>query len=203
MKGIWLPWSATLLLAACSGQGSNPDTGDVHAAAEPARGTVTPIAIGSLQELMAGLVDPAADGVWNAVAWIDSAGTEQHRQPANEQQWLAVRRQALLLAEATNLLLVSGRPASATYSAAESRGALDSRAIDTRVREQWPRFQQLALGLRLSARQALRAIDARDAAQLEAAGGLLEQSCESCHSTFWYPDEVVPQLPPPGQMHAP
>jgi len=36
---------------------------------------------------------------------------------------------------------------------------------------------------------ALKAIDARNAEELSNAGGEIDAACESCHLTFWYPNE--------------
>jgi hypothetical protein len=41
----------------------------------------------------------------------------------------------------------------------------------------------------------LAAIDAKDPAALVKAGGTLDEICESCHLTFWYPNQVIPPLP--------
>jgi hypothetical protein len=39
---------------------------------------------------------------------------------------------------------------------------------------------------------ALRAADARSVEGLYEAGDLIDQACESCHSTYWYPSPDSP-----------
>ena len=39
---------------------------------------------------------------------------------------------------------------------------------------------------------ALQAIDARDADRLFDVGERIELACESCHSQYWYPNQVLP-----------
>jgi len=57
----------------------------------------TPVA--NLQELMATVVDPAADFYWDAVGWIvDSTGTEEIR-PRSPEEWDLVRNAAFVVAE--------------------------------------------------------------------------------------------------------
>jgi cytochrome c556 len=58
-----------------------------------------------------------------------------------------------------------------------------------------PVFDRFALRLGDAAFDALAAIDAQDPAALARAGGKLEERCESCHVTFWYPSQVIPALP--------
>ncbi len=36
---------------------------------------------------------------------------------------------------------------------------------------------------------AMKAIDARNSEELSNAGGDIDAACESCHVTFWYPNE--------------
>ena len=60
-------------------------------------------AVADVQQLMASIVDPAADFYWDAVGWIiDENGTEEIR-PANDEEWEAVVNAAFLIAESGNL----------------------------------------------------------------------------------------------------
>jgi cytochrome c556 len=59
-------------------------------------------------------------------------------------------------------------------------------------------FNQYALTLRRTAQTLLTAIDARDPQALVAAGGNLDEVCEGCHTTFWYPNQVIPPFPTQG-----
>ena len=53
--------------------------------------------------------------------------------------------------------------------------------------------------LRQTAQTMLSAIDAKDPTALVAAGGNLDEVCESCHMTFWYPNQVIPAFPKKGE----
>jgi hypothetical protein len=164
----------------------------VHAAAAP------PLAqpVASIQEIMQSVVDPSADGVWNAVETETTASGETERQPRTTEEWLEVRRAAIILAESANLLVIEGRRAGAHDFPAEAAGALDSVHIDARIAARRSEFNAFAAALRTASLTALSAIDARDAVRLVSAGGALDQVCESCHLTFWYPNQVIPPLPP-------
>jgi hypothetical protein len=174
-----------LALGACSAQ--NP--------AQPPQ-ALEPVA--TLQELMQSEVDASADNIWDAVETTAGAAGEEHKQPRTDAEWQEVRRNAIVLIEAANLLTVEGRKLSAAPFPAEAAGALDSREIDERITHNRYVFDQYALALRQSARTLLVAIDARDPQALVTAGGTLDEVCESCHMNFWYPNQVIPPFPTKG-----
>jgi hypothetical protein len=154
--------------------------------------------VATIQELMQAEVDASADSIWDAVETTTSQAGEEHKQPRTAEEWEEVRRNAIVLIEAANLLTVENRPLSNRPFPAEAAGALDSAEITRRMTSSRPAFNQYALTLRNTAQTLLTAIDARDPKALVAAGGVLEEVCESCHMTFWYPDQVIPAFPRKG-----
>ena len=58
---------------------------------------------------MTSIVDPESDVLWNAVATIVSLTGTEEREPKTDEEWAAVRRSAVQLVEATNLLRIPGR----------------------------------------------------------------------------------------------
>jgi hypothetical protein len=152
---------------------------------------------------MQGIIDPSADGIWNAVETIETgAGSEIH-QPRTPEEWLAVRHAALTLVESSNLLMLEGRPVGHRAFAAEAAGALDSTDIQDLISTERATFNAFAAALREAGVTALSAIDARNPAFLTRAGGAIDQVCEGCHLTFWYPKQVIPAFPRDGDPHHP
>jgi len=149
----------------------------------------------SLQEVMDGIIDPAADDLWGSVETTVTIQGVQEKQPHTPDEWAQVRRKAIALIEASNLLAIDGRQVGAKPFPAEAEGALDSVQIQQRIADRRAVFVGFAGSLRVSAQQALAAIDARDPGALVKAGGELDGVCESCHMTFWYPNQVIPPLP--------
>jgi hypothetical protein len=43
--------------------------------------------------------------------------------------------------------------------------------------------------------EVIRAVDARDADKVLELGERVEGSCEGCHRQYWYPNEVIPEVP--------
>jgi hypothetical protein len=102
----------------------------------------------SIKELMDSTVDPAADGLWDAVSTsITSKGTEE-KQPRTDDEWKAVRRHAITLIEATNLLIMRDRH-SAPAGTEPGRNELSPREIDQKLAKHPRSFKQFAIALRL------------------------------------------------------
>jgi len=140
----------------------------------------------TIQELMAGRVDPAADALWDSVAIIVSAAGIEERRPRTEADWKAVRLQALTLMESTRFLGVQGRRV-ASQTTPQGPGELAPPEIQRRIDANHDAFVGFADALRIAAQQALAAIDARDPQRLMDAGGVIDSACEACHLTYWYP----------------
>jgi Cytochrome C' len=182
-----------LALSACSAR----DPQNPHANAAPdVASSIQPVA--TIQELMQSEVDASADDIWDAVETTTSAAGEETKQPRTTEEWQDVRRKTIVLIEAANLLTVDKRKLSAAPFPAEAAGALDSASIDKRIADNRAAFNQFALTLRQTAQTMLTAIDAKDPKALVAAGGVLDEVCESCHMTFWYPNQVIPPFPTKG-----
>jgi hypothetical protein len=155
--------------------------------------------IATIQELMQAEVDASADSIWDAVESTTSKAGEEEKQPRTAEEWEAIRRNTIVLIEAGNLLTVDGRRISRAPFPAEAEGALNSVDIERRVAGNRAAFNQYALTLRDTARTMLAAIDAKDPKALVTAGGVLDEVCESCHLTFWYPNQVIPGWPKEGE----
>jgi hypothetical protein len=147
---------------------------------------------------MQGIIDPSADGIWNAVETIETRSGSEIRQPRTPEQWLDVRHDALTLVESSNLLVLEGRAVGARSFAAEAAGALDSTEIQQLIHAKRATFNAYAAALREAGVNAISAIDARNPASLTQAGGVIDQVCEGCHLTFWYPNQTIPSFPHDG-----
>ena len=114
--------------------------------------------------LMANMVDPAADLVWDAVGTIIDADGEHHWEPETEEDWISVRYGAMTMIEAGNLLM------------------MDSRARD---QDQWIRLVE---GMMDAAQLMFDAAEAEDAEEVFALGETVYNSCNNCHQLYWVDD---------------
>ena len=186
-------------LAACSSGANGGSTATAARSAPPAAKPAVsaaaavpapagPVAVATLKELMDSTVDPAADGIWDAVAVRSTRKGVEHHQPRTPEEWAAVRRHAVTLIEAMNLVVMPGRHA-ATVGTKPGLGELDPAQIERAIAEKHPLFVSFAQALQGTAQQALIAIDQKDIDAMVTTGGDIDAACEVCHVTFWYPNQ--------------
>ncbi len=144
--------------------------------------------IATIQDLMDGQIDPSADALWDSVAYIATEAGIEDRRPHTDEQWRAVRRSAVTLIEATNLLYMAGRRVAAVDTPA-GPGELSPAQIQRRIEADHDGFAQFARVLQEAGLKALTAIDAKDAQALMDAGGVIDEACEACHVAYWYPNQ--------------
>jgi hypothetical protein len=145
--------------------------------------------VATIKDIMDSIVDPSADALWHSVASVSSAAGFEDRQPRTDEEWATVRRDAIRLVEATNLLVMEGRHVARPGEKAENTGVeLEPEKIEKLINDDRQAFIDLAHGLQDSALPALKAIDVKDADALLTAGAGIDKACESCHLKYWYPD---------------
>jgi hypothetical protein len=146
----------------------------------------------TVQDLMEGLIDPSADALWDSVAYIASLKGTEDRQPHTAEEWQAVRTSAVNLIEAGNLLIIPGRVVAHDPSDKPSQpgpGELSHAEIQKRIDATHEVFVQFARGLQAAGIEALTAIDAKNAQGLMDSGTTIDNACEACHVTYWYPNQ--------------
>jgi len=169
-----------IVMAGCSSSKPAP-----AADAEPAFRTT-----GSIKEIMDSVIDPNADVLWESVSTtINREGTID-KMPRTAEDWLMVRRAAVTIVEATNLLVMDGRIIAPPGHKSEYPGIeLEPEEMQKLVdadRASWVRY---AHGLHDKAMLALKAIDAKSVPGLMDAGEGLDEACENCHKHYWYPEK--------------
>jgi hypothetical protein len=142
---------------------------------------------------MDGIIDPSADVLWDSVAYIATTKGIEDRQPRTDGEWKTVRNSAITLIEAANLLSMPGRSVAAARAPSPlGLGELSHAEIQQRIDATHDGFTQLARNLQDAGLKALAAISARDAQGLMDAGGTIDEACEACHVTYWYPNQNRP-----------
>ena len=141
----------------------------------------------TIKDLMDGIVDPAADTIWNSVATKITLKGKEEKAPHTDEEWATVRRSALQLVEASNLLQIPGRHVAKPGQRNEQGIELQPDQIETLINQDRPAWITLAHGLHDAATQAVSAADARDPAKVLETGEQIDNACERCHQTYWYP----------------
>jgi hypothetical protein len=106
--------------------------------------------VGSVHQIMLGIVKPSSDVIFAVPA----------KAPKDDKDWENVQNNALMLAEAGNLLLIPGR--------AKDKG-------------EWVTD---ANALIKAGADAFKAANAKDAKALETIGDNIEDTCEKCHGKY-------------------
>jgi hypothetical protein len=156
----------------------------------PAAPPFRPVA--SIREVMNSVIDPSVDEVWNAVRSVVDDGRLTDHAPVKDEDWAEVRRHALIVSEAANLLLMHDRPVAPPGAPSLAPGVEltpeEIRSLIDKNPDGWNFYVQ---EFQDSLKPALAAIDAKNAQALFDAGEKIDTTCENCHSTFWYPKAVA------------
>ncbi len=137
---------------------------------------------------MKSVVEPSADGLWNATGSTSDAQGVHEKTPRTDEEWAAVRGNAVMLVETMNLLMIEHRQVAAKPFPKGAGNELSSDDIQQRVDSQRAAFNGFAAGMRDVTLQMLDAVDRRDTGKMEEVGGAIDEVCETCHKTFWYPE---------------
>jgi cytochrome c556 len=175
------------LIAACQSQAP---------AAPPAPPEPTYLPTATIKDLMLSIVDPSADVVWLSVTTIVDEKGLVETVPKTDEEWKKVRHGAIALAEAANLLKMPGRRVAQPGEKSETPGVeLEPEEMDVLIAKDRAAWNERATHLHDAAIDVIAAIDAKDGNKVFELGEKIEETCENCHKQYWYPNEVIPQLP--------
>ena len=144
----------------------------------------------TIKELMASMVDPAGDFLFESVQDIaDDKGARQ-KAPSTDAEWKQERDQFQILADAPALLTAPGRKAGRPGDVSKHPEIENGPPqVQVLMEADRPGFVSHAKRLGDAAAEGLRAVDARDVKALSAALLSVDRACESCHLEFYYPND--------------
>jgi hypothetical protein len=150
----------------------------------------------TIREIMDSEVDPSADVLWESVATIVSDKGIDDRRPRTDEEWAAVKRSAVTLVEATNLLLIDRHAGRPDETSANPNIELSPAEIDALRAKDPATWKMFVKALYDSAIPALDAINKKDADALLTSGEAIDTACENCHLHYWYPPNKAPASVP-------
>ena len=146
----------------------------------------------SVKELMRDMLDPLADNIFDAVSVITDAKGTVERSPQTDEDWDRIRIGAVTMAEGAYLLKVR-RPWAPAGDVNNSSGPdapeLSPDQIQAKVEQDPVEWNARIEALRNVGLEVLDIVKRRDANELWDASENLDQACEGCHRTYWYPGE--------------
>jgi hypothetical protein len=116
--------------------------------------------VGSVKQIMKGIVGPAANVVFTSVSFTTTASGTEDKAPRTDEEWEAVGNSAVALAEAGNLLMMDGR------------------AVD---KGEWIKMSKAMID---AAKVALKATEAKSSGDVLASGDAINVSCDNCHRRY-------------------
>ena len=174
-------------------------TGCQQKASAPQPQTASPFIITvGIKDLMAHMIDPAADAIWASVSIEQTEKGEIKHQPNTDDEWKTVRGHAIALMEGSNLLVMDGRRVAMEGHELEDKGTpgnLSAEEAQAAIDANRDTFVGFAHALHDVGYEMLKAVDAKDSQALMDAGATLDAVCEGCHLKFWYPGQKIPVFP--------
>lgn len=163
-----------------------------------AHGTGTTAPIGTVKELMRGMVDPNSDALWNAVGTEQTKDGTIEKAPKTDEDWTRLEYNALALAEVAELLKTPGRrmsqPDEAHSKSQPDAPELTPIEMEAKVARDPAAWASKADVFQATAVKAMAAARAHDKDAILAVGSEIDSACESCHRVYWYPDEKIPSV---------
>jgi cytochrome c556 len=154
--------------------------------------------VGTIKDVMKGIVDPNADEIWEAVSTDSTEKGVIEHSPKTDEDWSKVEGHALTLAEAAELLLNPRRPVArpeqATTTSQPGAPELNPKQIGEKIESNRAEWARHAKDLQAAALKAIDAARAHDKDALLNVGETIDNACENCHLVYWYPDQQVPKL---------
>ena len=158
--------------------------------------------VGTVKQIMKGIVDPSSAAIWDAVSTESGPKGEIEKAPKTEEEWAKLESQALTLAEVANLLKMPGRqvakPDEANTKSQPDAPELTPVQIEEKINKDRAAWDKRADALRETAIKAMAAAKAHDKDAVLNVGEEIDNACESCHKVYWYPDEKIPSVPASG-----
>lgn len=186
-----------LLISACTSQQPQPQSQTAQPQPE-FRTTAT------IKDIMDSMVDPGADYIWESVQTIVSEKGVENKAPKTDEEWKEVRRRAIMLLEATNLLQIPGRHvAKPGEKADDPKVELAPEQIEELINKDRASFNKFAGGLHEATMMSLSAIDEKNPDKLLDVGNAIDEACEKCHLQYWYPNEAKALAAQEGKQAAP
>jgi hypothetical protein len=168
------------------------------AAPRPAAAITTPPLLGdmkpvvSVKELMAGMIDPIADNIFDSVWWdVTPKGIVAYA-PKTDEDWEKVRVGAITLAEGVYLLKVPrpfAPPGDVNHSTGPNPPELSPTQIQAKLASDPVLWNAKIEALRNAALEVLDVVKKKDANELFEASEDLDRACEACHLEYWYPGD--------------
>jgi hypothetical protein len=181
-------------LIACSSQkAAAPADTAASATANHTRllGDLKPVV--SVKELMDYMIDPAGDYIFDSVkTFVQPNGKVVEVEPKTDEDWEKLKIGAVTLAEGVYLLKIDrpfAPPGDKNNSVGPDATELSPEQIVAKVNKDPVEWNARIEALRNVGLEVLDIVKKRNTKELWDASENLDEACESCHRSYWYPKE--------------
>jgi hypothetical protein len=158
-----------------------------------------PVPVGTVREVMHGIVEYNAFKIFNSVAVTITAAGQQEKQPQTDEEWDEILHAALALSEAPNLLMTPGRrvAAPADENTAAGPDELTPKQIQEKIDANRDVWLKHVTNLQNVGKEVMEIVNKKSVPGLFDVGEKIDEVCENCHMEFWYPGGGPPPAPAP------
>ncbi|HEY0686822.1 MAG TPA: hypothetical protein VGD45_31060 [Steroidobacter sp.] len=186
-------------LTACGRGEEIAACGEDESAADAPAEAASPIKLtAGIQDIMLDMIDPSADFLWESVSVTETAQGVEEKQPRTDEEWAEVRKHAIILAEAANLILMEGRHVAREGKVLGDHGTpgnLTAEEAEKAIAADRATYEGFGQALHDVGVAFLEAAEERNPKAIMDAGETMDQVCEGCHLKFWYPGQKIPAFP--------
>jgi len=146
----------------------------------------------SVKELMRDMLDPIADNIFDAVKVVQTKNGTVETVPKTDEDWEKIRIGAVTLAEGVYLLKIPrpfAPPGDLNNSTGPDAVELSPAQITAKVEKDPVEWNARIEALRNVGLEVLDIVKRKDVNELWDAGQNLDEACENCHRSYWYPGE--------------
>jgi hypothetical protein len=146
----------------------------------------------SVKELMRDMIDPASDNIFNAVGTVVGKHGTVETAPRTDEDWEKLRIGAVTLAEGIYLLKIPrpfAPPGDENNSAGPGAPELSPAQITAKLKADPVEWNARIEAVRNVGLEVLDIVKRKDVKELWDASDNLDDACENCHKSYWYPGE--------------
>jgi hypothetical protein len=147
----------------------------------------------SVKELMHDMLDPLADNIFDAVSTVVTKQGEVTKVPKTDEDWEKIRIGGVTMAEGAYLLKIRrpfAPPGDVNNSTGPDAVELSPAQITAKIEKDPVEWNARIEALRNVGLEVLDIVKRKDVNELWDAAENLDQACEGCHRSYWYPGET-------------
>jgi hypothetical protein len=147
----------------------------------------------SVKELMHDMLDPLADNIFDAVSTVVTKQGEVTKVPKTDEDWEKIRIGGVTMAEGAYLLKIRrpfAPPGDENNSTGPEAVELSPAQITAKIEKDPVEWNARIEALRNVGLEVLDIVKRKDVNELWDAAENLDQACEGCHRSYWYPGET-------------